>query len=136
MKVKKIFERLNECLRKGYLKAGMQHNIFAQIFATIYSLEKLRLDAEIQSHSVDFRQCELADHICVCVCFLHSAFYERRSRWYRSKSDKPPVFALAHKPIHLYERHETYPYLEHKFNVSGDWEEQVTELCHEFTRRR
>ncbi len=68
MKVKKIFERLNECLRKGYLKAGMQHNIFAQIFATIYSLEKLRLDAEIQSHSVDFRQCELADHICVCVC--------------------------------------------------------------------
>lgn len=23
----------------------------------------------------------------------------------------------------------------HKFEVSGDWEEQVTELCHEFTRR-
>ncbi len=67
-----------------------------------------------------------------------AAFYERRSggnRWYRSKSDKPPVFALGHKPIRLYERHETYPYLGHKFNVSGDWEEQVTELCREFTRR-
>ncbi len=34
-----------------------------------------------------------------------------------------------------YERHETYSYLGHKFNVSGDWEEQVTKLCHEFTRR-
>ncbi len=32
-------------------------------------------------------------------------------------------------------RHETYSYLGHKFNVSGDWEEQVTKLCHEFTRR-
>ncbi len=65
MKVK-IFERLNECLRKGYLKAGMQHNIFAQIFASI--CQKLRLDSEIQSHSVDFRQCELADYIYIYIC--------------------------------------------------------------------
>lgn len=38
-----------------------------------------------------------------------------------------------HKPIRLSdERHETYAYLGHKFYVAGDWEEQVTELCHEY----
>lgn len=61
----------------------------------------------------------------------YAAFYERRSggnRWYKAKPDKPPAFSLMQKPIRLYERHETYPYLGHKFNISGDWEEQITEL--------
>lgn len=43
-----------------------------------------------------------------------AVFYERQSggnRWYRSKSDNPLVFSLAHKPICLYEHYETYPYL-------------------------
>lgn len=56
-----------------------------------------------------------------------AAFHERWSRgnrWYISKSNKPPVFLIACKPIHLYERHETYSYLGHKFSVSSYWKEQ------------
>lgn len=40
-----------------------------------------------------------------------------------------------HKPISLYECYETYAYLRCIFNVASDWEEQVTELCHEYTPR-
>ena len=38
-------------------------------------------------------------------------------------------------PIRVYSRHETYPYLGHKFNVAGDWEEQVKELTNDYTVR-
>ncbi len=43
-----------------------------------------------------------------------AVLYERRSggnKWYRSKSDKCPVFTVATKPIRVYSLHETYAYL-------------------------
>lgn len=67
-----------------------------------------------------------------------AVFYERRSggnRWYQSKLDKPPVFSILKEPIRVYSRHETYGYLGHKFNVAGDWKEQLTELISDYTSR-
>ena len=64
-----------------------------------------------------------------------AAFNERRSggnRWYRAKLDKLPNFTIMQAPIRLYDHHETYPYLRHRFNIAGDWDEQVTELCQEY----
>ena len=65
-------------------------------------------------------------------------FYERRSggnRWYSSKSDKPLSFTILREPITVYSRNETYPYLGHKFNISGRWEEQLTELTSDYSNR-
>jgi hypothetical protein len=67
-----------------------------------------------------------------------AAFYERvrgGNRWYKAKLDKLPSFTIMQAPIRLYDRHETYPYLGHKLNIAGDWEEQVTEFCQEYIHR-
>ena len=67
-----------------------------------------------------------------------AVFYERRSwgnRWYSSKSDKPPSFTILQEPMRVYSRHETYPYLGHKFNIAGSWEEQLTELTIDYSNR-
>ena len=67
-----------------------------------------------------------------------AVFYERRSggnRWYHSKSDKPPTFSILEEPLRVYQRHETYTYLGHKFNVAGDWEEQLSELTSDYANR-
>ena len=64
-----------------------------------------------------------------------AVFYERRSggnRWYSSKSDKPPSFTILREPIRVYSHNETYPYLGHKFNIAGSWEEQLTELTSDY----
>ena len=65
-----------------------------------------------------------------------AVLYERRSggnRWYHSKSDTCPEFRIATKPMRVFSLHETYCYLGHKFNIAGDWKEQVCkshfELC-------
>ncbi len=44
-----------------------------------------------------------------------AVLYERigGNRWYRSKSDKCPVFTVATKPIQVYSLHETYASLGH-----------------------
>ena len=42
------------------------------------------------------------------------------NRWYSSKSDKQLSFTILQKPLRVYSRHETYPYLGHKFNVAGN----------------
>ena len=52
-----------------------------------------------------------------------------------AKLDKHPNFTIMQAPIRLYDRHETYPYLGHKFNIAGNWDEQVTELCQEYIHR-
>ncbi len=39
------------------------------------------------------------------------------------------------KPIRVYSRNETNPYLGHEFITAGEWEEQVEELTKEFLRR-
>lgn len=65
-------------------------------------------------------------------------FYERRSggnRWYHSKSDKNPEFTIHNQPIRVYSRHETCTYLGHKFNVAGEWSEQVDEIISEYSIR-
>ncbi len=67
-----------------------------------------------------------------------AVLYERRSggnRWYRSKSDKCPVFKVATKPIRVYSLHETYAYLGHKMNIAGEWKEQVNIILSEFTSK-
>lgn len=35
----------------------------------------------------------------------------------------------------MYERHETYNYLSHKFNIAGEWSAQVDEIVSEYTTR-
>ena len=60
-----------------------------------------------------------------------AALYERRSggnRWYKAKSDKSPSFTLMGQPIRVYSRHKTYTYLGHKFNIAGEWGEQIQKL--------
>ena len=67
-----------------------------------------------------------------------AVFYERRSggnRWYRAKSDKTPTFTINNIPIRVYERHETYNYLGHKFNIAGEWSAQLDEIVSEYTTR-
>ena len=67
-----------------------------------------------------------------------AVLHERRSggnRWYKAKSDKPPTFHVMGQPIRVYSRNETYPYLGHRFNIAGEWGEQVEELTTEFLRR-
>ena len=67
-----------------------------------------------------------------------AVLHERRSggnRWYKAKSDKPPTFRVMGQPIRVYARNETYPYLGHRFNIAGEWGEQVEELTTEFLRR-
>ncbi len=67
-----------------------------------------------------------------------ATFYERRSggnRWYRAKSDQLPQFKIGDKPIRVYERKETYMYLGHRFNVAGEWDEQVQDIISEYTNR-
>ncbi|KAI9538429.1 hypothetical protein NQZ68_014173 [Dissostichus eleginoides] len=57
--------------------------------------------------------------------------HERRSggnRWYKAKNDKPPSFLVMGQPIKVYSRNESYPYLGHRFNIAGEWGEQVEEL--------
>ena len=57
-----------------------------------------------------------------------AAFYERRSggnRWYQAKGDRPPSFTIMGNEIKVYTRHETYCYLGHRFNIAGEWEEQI-----------
>ncbi len=67
-----------------------------------------------------------------------AVLYERRSggnRWYRSKSDKGPVFTVATKPIQVYSLHETYASLGHTINIAGEWKEQVNIILSEFTSK-
>lgn len=67
-----------------------------------------------------------------------AVFHERRSggnRWFKAKNDKPPSFLIMGKPIRVYARNETYPYLGHKFNIAGEWGEQVEELTKEYLHR-
>lgn len=67
-----------------------------------------------------------------------AVFYERRSggnRWYQSKSDSIPVFTINNKPLRVYARHETYTYLGHKFNVAGEWKDQVDDITSEYSTR-
>ena len=67
-----------------------------------------------------------------------AVFYERRSggsRWYRSKTDQPPSFHILDQPIRVYSRHETYNYLGHKFNIAGEWNQQVNDMAHQFMTR-
>ena len=64
--------------------------------------------------------------------------YERRSggnRWYHSKTDTKTDFTIGNKPLKVYSRHETYTYLGHKFNVAGEWNDQVNELISEYSSR-
>ena len=35
----------------------------------------------------------------------------------------------------MYSRYKTYPYLGHKFNVAGNWEEQLTKLTSDYSNR-
>ena len=65
-----------------------------------------------------------------------AVLYQRRSggnRWYKSKMDRDPEFNS--EPIRVYGLHETYTYLGHKFNVAGEWKEQVDYMVTEFTSR-
>ena len=67
-----------------------------------------------------------------------AVLHERRSggnRWYKAKNDKPPSFLVMGQPIKVYSRNETYPYLGHRFNIAGEWGEQVEELTTEFLHR-
>ncbi|XP_033977699.1 uncharacterized protein LOC117475536 isoform X4 [Trematomus bernacchii] len=67
-----------------------------------------------------------------------AVLHERRSggnRWYKAKNDKPPSFLVMGQPIRVYSRNETYPYLGHRFNIAGEWGEQVEELTTEFLHR-
>ena len=67
-----------------------------------------------------------------------AVLYERRSggnRWYHSKTDTPPVFSIASQPIRVYSLHETYTYLGHKFNIAGEWKEQLHNIQAEFYSR-
>lgn len=67
-----------------------------------------------------------------------AVFYERRSggnRWYQAKKDKPPSFSIMGNEIKVYARHETYCYLGHRFNIAGEWEEQIHELSSEYCTR-
>ncbi|CAL8311213.1 unnamed protein product [Gadus morhua 'NCC'] len=57
-----------------------------------------------------------------------AVLYQRRSggnRWYKSKTDRDPEFSINSEPIRVYDLHETYTYLGHKFNVAGEWKKQV-----------
>ena len=57
------------------------------------------------------------------------------NRWYKAKRDMPPSFLVMGQPIRVYSRHETYQYLGHRFNIAGEWGEQVEELTAEFLHR-
>ena len=57
------------------------------------------------------------------------------NRWYKAKHDHPPSFLIAGSENRVYERHETYSYLGHKFNVAGEWQEQVGDICNEYSAR-
>ena len=66
-----------------------------------------------------------------------AAFFERRSggnRWHQAKGDRPPSFTIMDNEITVYTRHETYCYLGHRFNITGEWGEQIQELT-EYCRR-
>ena len=39
------------------------------------------------------------------------------------------------QPIRVYSRHETYTYLGHKFNIAGEWGEQIQELSCDYKNR-
>lgn len=67
-----------------------------------------------------------------------AVFYERQSggnRWYKAKYDQPPSFIIAGSSIRVYSRHESYNYLGHMFNVAGEWHEQVSDICKEYSSR-
>ena len=67
-----------------------------------------------------------------------AVLYQRRSggnRWYRSRADRNPEFTINTEPIRVYDLHETYTYLGHKFNIAGEWKEQVEYITTEFTSR-
>ena len=67
-----------------------------------------------------------------------AVLYERRSggnRWYHSKTDTKTDFTICNKPLKVYSRHETYTYLGHKFNVAGDWSDQVDVIISEYSSR-
>jgi hypothetical protein len=67
-----------------------------------------------------------------------AVLYQRRSggnRWYKSKTDRDPEFSINSEPIRVYDLHETYTYLGHKFNVAGEWKKQVEYMVTEFTTR-
>ncbi|KAK0144246.1 Serine protease 27 [Merluccius polli] len=46
-----------------------------------------------------------------------------------------PAPTAAHQPIRVYSRHETYNYLGHKFNIAGEWNQQVNDMAHQFMTR-
>ena len=67
-----------------------------------------------------------------------AVFWERRSggnRWYRAKTDRPPSLTILGQPLRVYARQESYTYLGHKFNIAGDWSQQVTNLVQQFISR-
>lgn len=67
-----------------------------------------------------------------------AVFYERRSggnRWYKSKCDKLPSFSIMGKEMKVYARHDIYCYLGHKFNVAGEWEEQLRDIEVQYSSR-
>ncbi len=67
-----------------------------------------------------------------------AVFYERRSggnRWYRSRADQPALFTILDQLLRVYTRHETYNYLGHKFNIAGEWSQQVTDMADQFMTR-
>lgn len=41
---------------------------------------------------------------------------------------KSPIFSIPKESIWIYSHHGTYACLGHKFNVAGDWKEQLSEL--------
>ena len=57
------------------------------------------------------------------------------NRWYRSETDQPPSFHILDQPIRVYSRHEAYNYLGHKFNIAGEWNQQVNDMAHQFMTR-
>jgi len=53
----------------------------------------------------------------------------------RAKYDQPSSFKIAGSTIRVYSRHESYNYLGHMFNVAGEWQEHVNEICKEYSSR-
>lgn len=45
------------------------------------------------------------------------------------------MFKICNKPLRVYSLHESYCYLGHKFNVAGEWKEQVNEIITEYSSR-
>ena len=65
-----------------------------------------------------------------------AVFYERSGVEITCGIDQRPIssllFTILDQPIRVYSRHETYSYLGHKFNIAGEWSQQVTDMAHQF----